>query len=176
VKDPEKRPVREAEDPRLDDLFHASHVITELKAADREGVIKEMVSSVAGAGLVNDENWLETALTERERMVPTAMPNGVAFLHARHRAADRFPRQFLFLARSTKGVSFGSPDDRPTHLFFLLALRKDMAHLRWLARLSWICRNRNTVGALVNAKGGAELERVLQLAIEELPGNLQHRK
>jgi PTS system nitrogen regulatory IIA component len=175
VKDPDKRPVREAEDPRLSDLFHPSHVISELKAKNREDVIKEIVKSVAAAGLVNDETWLETALTERERMVPTAMPNGVAFLHARHRASERFPRQFLFLARSTKGVAFGSPDDRPTHLFFLLALRKDMAHLRWLARLSWICRNRTTVGALVSAKRGEELERVLQLAIEELPGNLQHR-
>jgi PTS system nitrogen regulatory IIA component len=176
VKDPEKRPAREAEDPVLSDLFHSSHVITDLKAKSRENVIKEIVKSVATAGLVNDENWLETALTERERMVPTAMPNGVAFLHARHRASERFPRQFLFLARSTKGVAFGSPDDRPTHLFFLLALRKDMAHLRWLARLSWICRNRTTVGALVNAKTGEEIERVLKLAIEELPGNLRHRK
>ena len=94
---------------------------------------------------------------------------------ARHRAAEKFPRQFLFLARSTKGVAFGSPDERPTHLFFLLALRKDMAHLRWLARLSWICRNRNTVASLLRAEGAEELTRALRLAVEELPGNLRQR-
>jgi mannitol/fructose-specific phosphotransferase system IIA component (Ntr-type) len=167
--------VTEAEDPLLGDLFHVSHIIPELKAKSREGVIAEIVAKVAAAALVTDAKWLETALTERERMVPTAMPNGVAFLHARHRAAEKFPKQFLFVARSVKGVQFGSPDERPTHLFFLLALRKDMAHLRWLARLSWICRNRTSVATLVKAAGGDEMARVLRLAVEELPGNLRHR-
>ena len=108
-------------------------------------------------------------------MVPTAMPNGVAFLHARHRASEKFPKQFLFLARSTTGAAFGSPDERPTHLFFLLALRKDMAHLRWLARLSWICRNRTTVASLLKVSGADEIAHMLRLAVEELPGNLRQR-
>ena len=150
-------------------------MIAELRATSREEVIAEIVDRVAELELVRDPRWLEAALNERERMVPTAMPNGVAFLHARHRAAEKFPRQFLFLARSTKGVAFGSPDERPTHLFFLLALRKDMAHLRWLARLSWICRNRNTVASLLQAEGAEELTRALRLAVEELPGNLRQR-
>jgi len=170
-----KGPVHEAEDPALDDLFQPLHVISELKADTREGVISEIVEQVAAMGLVTDAKWLDTALTERERMVPTAMPNGVAFLHARHRAAEKFPHQFLFLARSSAGIQFGSPDERPTHLFFLLALRRDMAHLRWLARLSWICRNRTSVGGLLKAASGDDLARLLKLAIEELPGNLRHR-
>ena len=173
--DRENPAATEAADPALAELFQPTHVISDLKAGTREDVIAEVVKAVAGRGLVSDARWLETALTERERMVPTAMPNGVAFLHARHRAAEKFPRQFLFLARSTKGIAFGSPDERPTHLFFLLALRKDMAHLRWLARLSWICRNRTTVAGLLKAASGEDLARVLRLAVEELPGNLKQR-
>jgi len=168
-------PVTEAADPALAELFEATHVIPELKATTREGVIAEVVKQVAQRGLVSDAKWLEAALTERERMVPTAMPNGVAFLHARHRAAEKFPKQFLFLARSSKGIAFGSPDERPTQLFFLLALRKDMAHLRWLARLSWICRNRSTVANLLKVSGPDELARALRLTVEELPGNLKQR-
>ena len=175
MKDPENAPMMEAADPSLAELFHPSHVIPELTVETRDEVIGTIVERVAGLGLVSDAKWLESALTERERMVPTAMPNGVAFLHARHRAAEKFPHQFLFLARSSKGIHFGSPDDKPTHLFFLLALRKDMAHLRWLARLSWICRNRGTVGNLVKASTGDEIARVLRLAVEELPGNLKQK-
>lgn len=167
--------VPEAADPPLAELFEASHVIPELASSGREGVIEEIVEKVEAMGLVRDARWLEAALAERERMVPTAMPNGVAFLHARHRAAERFPKQFLFLARSGKGIAFGSPDERPTHLFFLLALRKDMAHLRWLARLSWICRNRVTVSNLLKATGSEEITRALRLAVEELPGNLKQK-
>lgn len=166
---------QEPEDPKLSDIFEPSHVLDQLAASTREEVIREIVDFVARKGMVTDARWLETALTERERMVPTAMPNGVAFLHARHRAADKFPRQFLVVARSSKGVAFGSPDDKPTHLFFLLAFRRDQAHLRWLARLSWICRRRTTVASLLAAASPEELSRSLHLAIEELPGNLQVR-
>lgn len=167
--------VVEAADPALAELFEASHIIPDLQAASREDVIQAVVRVVAERGLVSDAKWLDAALTERERMVPTAMPNGVAFLHARHRAAEKFPKQFLFLARSRKGVSFGSPDERPTHLFFLLALRKDMAHLRWLARLSWICRNRTIVANLLKAQDAEEIARILRMSVEELPGNLRQR-
>ena len=170
-----KAAVTESPDPALVELFQPTHVIADLKATTREGVIAEVVKQVAQRGLVSDARWLETALTERERMVPTAMPNGVAFLHARHRASEKFPKQFLFLARSSPGVAIGSPDERPTHLFFLLALRKDMAHLRWLARLSWICRNRATVANLLKVTGSEEIARMLRLAVEELPGNLKQR-
>jgi mannitol/fructose-specific phosphotransferase system IIA component (Ntr-type) len=175
VQESNNRGALEAVDPLLADLFQASHTIVDLKAKTREQVIEEVVAAVAVKGLVTDAKWLESALTERERMVPTAMPNGVAFLHARHRAAEKFPRQFLFLARSAKGVSFGSPDERATHLFFLLALRKDMAHLRWLARLSWICRNRTLVANLLKAGDSEEVAKVLRIAVEELPGNLKQK-
>jgi mannitol/fructose-specific phosphotransferase system IIA component (Ntr-type) len=175
VSEHENAPVMEAADPPLAELFDAGHVIPELTATTREGVIAEIVEKVATQELVRDAKWLEAALAERERMVPTAMPNGVAFLHARHRAAERFPKQFLFLARSSKGVSFGSPDEKPTHLFFLLALRKDMAHLRWLARLSWICRNRTTVGSLLKVATAEEIAKALRVAVEELPGNLKQK-
>jgi mannitol/fructose-specific phosphotransferase system IIA component (Ntr-type) len=165
----------EPEDPKLSDIFGPEHVLDQLTASTREEVIAEIVKFVAEKRMVTDPRWLETALIQRERMVPTAMPNGVAFLHARHRAADKFPRQFLALARSKEGVSFGSPDERPTHLFFLLAFRRDQAHLRWLARLSWICRRRTTVSSLLQATSAEEISRQLALAVEELPGNLKIR-
>ena len=175
MSDRESLPVTESADPTLAELFQSGHVIPEVKATSREGVIEEIVERVAARDLVRDAKWLEAALADRERMVPTAMPDGVAFLHARHRAAEKFPNQFLFLARSGKGISFGSPDEKPTHLFFLLALRKDMAHLRWLARLSWICRNRTTVGSLLKASTAEEITKALRVAVEELPGNLKQK-
>ncbi|MGC8916347.1 MAG: PTS sugar transporter subunit IIA [Thermoanaerobaculum sp.] len=168
-------PILEREDPQLSELFGPEHVLPELQATDQKTVIEEIVAFVSAKGLVADAKWLEASLRARERMVPTAMPNGVAFLHARHRAPEKFPRQFLALARSSKGVPFGSPDDKPTHLFFLLGLRRDQAHLRWLARLSWICRRRATVANLLQAKDAEDIVRHMVMAVEELPGNLKIR-
>jgi len=50
-----------------------------------------------------------------------------------------------------------------------------MAHLRWLARLSWICRNRTTVGSLLKASTAEEIAKALRVAVEELPGNLKQK-
>jgi hypothetical protein len=54
-------------------------------------------------------------------------------------------------------------------------LRKDMAHLRWLARLSWICRIRATVASLLKAKTAEDIARILRIAVDELPGNLKQK-
>jgi len=122
-------------DAPLDEILTVDQIIPDMEAANREDVIHRMVEHVTDLGLVKDQAWLEAALAARERLVPTAVPEGVAFLHARRRAADKFPKQFIALGRSREGVVFGSPDMGSTRLFFLLALRNDALHLRWLSRL-----------------------------------------
>jgi len=160
-------------DAPLVEIFSVENVIPDLEAADRAGVIHAMVEHVTNLGLVNDPQWLEAALAARERLVPTAVPEGVAFLHARRRSPDKFPQQFIALARSRDGVVFGSPDMGKTHLFFLLALRNDALHLRWLSRLAWIVRNSTRMARLVDAPDAREIYAALLDASEALPASLR---
>ena len=117
-------------DAPIEEIFTVEQIIPKLEAGNRPEVIHAMAEHVTGLGLVEDQGWLEAALAARERLVPTAVPEGVAFLHARRRAADKFPKQFIAMGRSPKGVVFGSPDMGKTNIFFLLALRNDALHLR----------------------------------------------
>jgi excisionase family DNA binding protein len=96
-------------DAPFDEIITVDQIIPDLTAKDRNDVIHSMVTHVTDLGLVQDQAWLEAALAARERLVPTAVPEGVAFLHARRRAADKFPKQFIAMARSTDGLVFGSP-------------------------------------------------------------------
>jgi mannitol/fructose-specific phosphotransferase system IIA component (Ntr-type) len=105
--------------------------------------------------------------------VPTAVPEGVAFLHARRRAADKFPKQFIAMARSKDGVVFGSPDMGETHVFFLLALRNDALHLRWLSRLAWIVRNPGRLAHLLDAGSAEEIHAAMLDAASNLPASLR---
>ena len=103
-------------------------------------------------------------------------PEGVAFLHARRRAADKFPSQFVAMARSKQGVAFGSPDMGPTHIFFLLALRNDALHLRWLSRLAWIVRSPGRLSRMIEAGSAEEIHGILLEAAAALPTSLRpHR-
>jgi len=160
-------------DAPLEEILTVAHIIPNLGALDRNQVIHAMVAHVTKLGLVSDQTWLEAALAARERLVPTAVPEGVAFLHARRRAADKFPRQFVAMGRSKEGVEFGSPDMGKTHIFFLLALRNDALHIRWLSRLAWIVRNPGRLARLTEASTAKDIHAALLDAATNLPASLR---
>ncbi len=160
-------------DAPLEEIFTVNQILPDLEASNRPEVIGAMAAHVTELGLVEDQSWLEAALAARERLVPTAVPEGVAFLHARRRAADKFPKQFIAMGRSKKGVVFGSPDMGKTHIFFLLALRNDALHLRWLSRLAWIVRGPARLARLLEAETAQDLHAAMSEAAGELPGALK---
>ena len=77
------------------------------------------------------------------------------------------------MARSKDGLIFGSPEMGKTHVFFLLALRNDALHLRWLSRLAWIGRNPGRLARLLDAKNPAEIHAPLLDAANNLPSSLR---
>jgi len=160
-------------DAPLDEIITVKQIMPDLAVTDRNGVIHAMVDRVTKLGLVKDQAWFEAALAARERLVPTAVPEGVAFLHARRRAADKFPTQFVAMARSKAGVAFGSPDMGPTHIFFLLALRNDALHLRWLSRLAWIVRSPGRLSRMIDAGSAEEIHAILLESAAALPASLR---
>ncbi|TFG36774.1 MAG: helix-turn-helix domain-containing protein [Candidatus Aminicenantes bacterium] len=160
-------------DAPFNEIVTLEQIIPDLKAKDRSDVIHAMVAHVTELGLVQDQSWLEAALTARERLVPTTVPEGVAFLHARRRAADKFPKQFIAMARSNDGLVFGSPEMGKTHIFFLLALRNDALHLRWLSRLAWIVRSPGRLTRLLEAKTADEIHATLLDGGNNLPVSLR---
>jgi len=159
-------------DSPLSEILTVEQIIPDLDAPDRAGVISTLVEHVGKLGLVNDESWLEAALAARERLIPTAVPEGVAFLHARRRIADMFPKQFIAVGRSAEGISFGSPDMGKTRVFFLLALRNDTLHVRWLSRLAWIARSPGWLTRLFEAETAREIFDALIEAGNSLPKSL----
>ena len=160
-------------DAPLREILTKDQIIPDLVASDRNDVIHAMVEQVTELGLVKDQAWFEAALAARERLVPTAVPEGVAFLHARRRAADKFPKQFIAMARSPEGVVFGSPDMGKTQIFFLLALRNDALHLRWLSRLAWIVRSPGRLGRLIEAGSADDILKVMLEGASALPSSLR---
>jgi excisionase family DNA binding protein len=160
-------------DAPLEQVLTVDSIIPDLGVKDRNEVIHTLVERVSALGLIKDQVWLEAALQARERLVPTAVPEGVAFLHARRRAADKFPHQFIAMGRSPEGVLFGSPDMGKTHIFFLLALRNDALHVRWLSRLAWIVRHPGRLARLIECATAEEIHAALMEAAASLPASLR---
>jgi len=60
-----------------------------------------------------------------------------------------------------------------THIFFLLALRNDALHLRWLSRLAWIVRNPGRLAHLLEADSAEEIHAAMLDAAGNLPSSLR---
>jgi mannitol/fructose-specific phosphotransferase system IIA component (Ntr-type) len=94
-------------------------IIPRLKAADRDGVIAELVSALVDAGKLKDadsESVLK-AVIEREKEASTGMGKGVAVPHVKHTAVKDV---IAAVGRSDTGIDFSALDKQPVYSVILL--------------------------------------------------------
>jgi excisionase family DNA binding protein len=132
----------------LEDLLPDQALIPTLRAKTPVGVIEELAARAYTNGWLMDKPWFVGAVVERESLSSTAMEGGVAFLHTRAKDKGKIGRPFVIVGRSWEGIMFGSPDNTPTYLFFLLGLKYDRLHLPILGRLARALRNPATIAKL----------------------------
>ena len=111
-----------------------------LKSTTKAGVIEELVELAAGSTMIKNRDELLNDVRERENLVTTGVGYGVAFPHAKTRAAKGIVIAF---GRNAKGIDFEAMDHRPVNLVFLIAAPEDAvgAHLNVMARLSFLMKS-----------------------------------
>ncbi|MGE5275449.1 MAG: PTS sugar transporter subunit IIA [Acidobacteriota bacterium] len=131
--------------------FEPGLILPELAATSKNGVIEELAAHAHRLALVRDKTWFVGALIERENILPSAIGNGIAFLHTLRRNPEQVVRPFMVLGRSREGVDFDALDGNPTHLFFVLGLKYEELHLPWLHKLSQMLAREQAVNVLLEA-------------------------
>lgn len=113
----------------IPELLQPSYIDLELASRTRASVIRDMVALADKTGRVFDPAELLKSVEEREELCSTALPGGIALMHARFHAAYRFEGSFIVLGRTIQPIGFSAPDGRPTQLFFLICCEDDRIHL-----------------------------------------------
>lgn len=157
----------------LANCFEASHIVAELASRTKTSVIVELAAHAQKLGLVRDETWFVGALIQRENVMPSAIGNGLAFLHTLRRNPEQVVKPFMVLGRSPVGIDFDSLDGRPTQLFFVLGLKYDELHLPWLAKLVQMLALGEVIPSLLNASSASELYECLKNAERKLTPELR---
>jgi PTS system nitrogen regulatory IIA component len=134
----------------IPELLGPEYIDLEVAAKTKASVIRAMVALADKTTRVLDARELLNSVLEREELCSTALPGGLALLHARHHAPYRFESSFIVLGRTIQGVPFSAPDGRPTRLFFLICCQDDRIHLHTLARLCMIAMKTDVVSELMN--------------------------
>lgn len=101
------------------DFVCSGAIILELKAADRDGVIAELLSALDKAGRLGQGNCREiiNAVVERENEASTGMGKGIAVPHVKHKAVKEVATA---IGRSSTGIDFSSLDKQPVYSVILL--------------------------------------------------------
>jgi mannitol/fructose-specific phosphotransferase system IIA component (Ntr-type) len=104
---------------KLSEFIVSEAIVPELQATDRDGVIRELVASLAAAGAIEDAAVPEVvaALIKREQNGSTGFGKGVAVPHVKHAKVKRMSGT---LGRSVGGIDFSALDHQPVYSVVLL--------------------------------------------------------
>lgn len=110
-------------------------VLVPTAATERFAIIRELVESMACAGLIPDADAVARAVLAREEMRSTGIGYGLAVPHAK---CDGPARLCVAIGRPPTPVDFRSVDGRPCELVILLVSppNETAAHVQSLARIS----------------------------------------
>jgi PTS system nitrogen regulatory IIA component len=152
---------------RLSDILSQNHVIPDLKAKDKKGVLAELVDVIVSSDPTLDKTSLVKVLLERERLGSTGIGDGVAIPHGKFQGLKR---PIISFGRSRKGLDFDAMDGEPVFLFFLLVAPEDSAsiHLKALARIAKIIKSRSFRSVLMQAPTGEEIYQTIIQNDEQL--------
>jgi PTS system nitrogen regulatory IIA component len=132
-------------------------IILEMKAATKEGALRELAGLAATQCGRFTEETLYKVLLEREAVGSTGVGNGVAIPHGKIEGLEDI---LLCFGRSRIGINFDAIDKREVYLFVLLIspAGKGGEYLQTLARVSKILKKSTNRNRLLDLATRDEIE------------------
>lgn len=117
------------------DILTIDSIRAPLVATDKQGVINELVDTLAAAGKVADPKTLKDAVWTRELTRTTGIGHGLAIPHGK---CAGMPSLAMAIGKPSKPMDFEAIDAQPVKLVVLLASPPDRTsdHIQALARIS----------------------------------------
>jgi mannitol/fructose-specific phosphotransferase system IIA component (Ntr-type) len=126
----------------LSELLSPATIALDLKSADRDAVLNELVNQIPQLAARPDaRQTLLRALREREQLHSTGIGDGIALPHARNALVGLVDEAIVVFGRHNGGIPYDAIDSVPARLFFLLVAPTVTQHLAILARLSRLLRD-----------------------------------
>ena len=146
---------------KIMDFLNKKAVTANIKASDKEGVIRELVDLLAKAADIKNKEELVRALMARESLGSTGIGQNIGIPHAKSQGVKELVAAF---GLSKKGVNFDSLDGEPVYIFFLLIAPEESAgpHLKALARISRMLKDKYFREMLMKSVDEKEILRIIQ--------------
>jgi mannitol/fructose-specific phosphotransferase system IIA component (Ntr-type) len=139
---------------KLTEILKPSAIRVPLAAADKTGVITELVDLLDASGEFTSRDEVLRAVLEREATRSTGIGYGLAVPHGKSSAS---PHLVMAIGKPAEPIDFDSTDKLPVTLVVLLVSPPDKTgpHIQALARISRLMLLEN-FRSEINAAGSAE--------------------
>ena len=126
---------------KIVEFLNEKAVTANIKATNKEGIIRELVDLLAKAEGIKNKEDLVKILLNRETLGSTGIGQGVGIPHGKTNAVKKLVAAFGICH---EGVNFDALDGEPVYIFFLLVAPEDSAgpHLKALARISRLLKDK----------------------------------
>lgn len=148
----------------IDELIPAEHISLSEPPGKKVDCIEFLLDLLVDSGRVQDRQTALDALMAREKETTTGVGMGIGIPHAK---TDAVARPSLAFARSDSGVDFGSMDDQPATLIFMILVPEEGGedHLTILSSLSRALMHDDVRERLHAAGDESEVQNTLREAI-----------
>ncbi|MBI3236208.1 MAG: PTS sugar transporter subunit IIA [Chlamydiales bacterium] len=119
--------------------IHQGEVFNHVKDKNKDDLICSTTREIAPK-LGVDAEVLSELLLDRERLMPTALNNGIAVPHTRD-FLMKGPFDSVVLVFPQEPIEYGALDGKPVHALFFLFACSDKRHLHLLAKIAHLCSN-----------------------------------
>lgn len=146
---------------KIMDFLNKKAITANLKAADKEGAIRELVDLLAKADAITAKKEdIIKILMAREALGSTGIGQGIGIPHGKSSNVKSLVAAF---GLSKKGIDFESLDGEPAYIFFLLLAPEESAgpHLKALARISRLLKDKYIREMLKKAETEKDIIRII---------------
>lgn len=145
----------------IKDMFSKERVCLQLGAKNKLEAIDELIDILVKDGKINDKETFRKAVLKREEEFSTGIGMGIAIPHGK---SDSVNEAAIVFGKSDQGIEYGSMDDKPAHLFFLIAVPQDSndIHLRALSQISRKLMHTDVRNAIMNSSNFEEFIKVFE--------------
>jgi len=163
------RSMKNSSSVTLSELLSPARINLNLKSADRESVLAELVNQIPELAQRGDaKQTLLRALHEREQLHSTGIGDGVALPHSRNALVGLVDQPLIVIGRHAEGIPYGAIDAVPARLFFLLIAPTVTQHLAILARLGRLLRAPRLRQSLLAAETPEAVRQIIREAETKL--------
>ncbi len=145
---------------KLVDFINRDEVSLQLKATEKDAVLREMVGLLDLEG--ESEETLYKLLKKRENLGSTGIGKGVAIPHCRSLVVERLRVAY---GRKPAGLAFDAVDGKPVHHFFLIVappVEISNQYLPVLGKIAQFCKNPKNLQKLDDVSAKEEFFDVLE--------------